>query len=295
MRCQFCPRYCRVDRGSGGIGFCEAGRYPTVSMADLHFWEEPCVSGDKGSGTVFFTRCNLRCVFCQNHKISQGPIAGSEMTPQNLARTFLSLQERGAHNVNLVSPTHFVGPVALAMREARELGLSIPFVYNTNAYDSEEGLTLIDGLVDIFLPDLKYASSELSGRYSAVPDYFERASRAILEMARQVGEPQFDSRGVMTRGLIVRHLVLPGCVDDSITLLRWIRDNLPKGTFVSVMSQYYPCHKTHLYPEIDRRLSQAEYDRVLEEVYLLGLEGYVQDLESASSDYTPDFDRKRPT
>lgn len=255
-------------------------------------WEEPPISGTRGSGAVFFGRCNLRCVFCQNHDISRGDSPGREMTPEQLAGEFLALQGKGAHNINLVSPTHFSGPIAAAMRLARERGLAVPFVYNSNGYDSPETLARMDGLVDVYLPDLKYVSGELSGRYSSAPDYFRHASRAILEMSRQVGVPEFGDDGTIRRGLIVRHLVLPGCADDSIKVLRWTKDNLPAGTYVSVMSQYYPCHRAAEFPELNRRLTEDEYARVLDELDRLGLEdGFVQDLSSAEPDYTPDFSR----
>ena len=296
MRCDYCPRYCPVDRTAGQAGYCGAGALPRVAMADLHFWEEPPISGTRGSGTVFFSRCNMRCVFCQNHVISQGRGIGEEMAPVRLAQEFLSLEKRGAHNVNLVSPTHFAGPIAEAIRIARDRGLTVPIVYNSGGFDSMETLARMDGLVQVYLPDLKYRSRELSAKYSATPSYFEHASRAILEMARQVGVPELDGSGLVKRGLIVRHLVLPGCVDDSLGVLRWIKENLPAGTFVSVMAQYYPCHLAGRFPEIDRRLSQEEYGRVMAALEELGLEdGFVQDLSSAERDYTPDFARNHET
>ena len=292
MRCDYCPRYCAVDRTAGQTGFCGAGALPSVAMADLHFWEEPPISGTRGSGTVFFSRCNLRCVFCQNHVISQGGGTGREMPPARLAEEFLALERRGAHNINLVSPTHYSGPISEAISVARQRGLTVPVVYNSGGYDSMETLARMDGLVQVYLPDLKYRSQELSAKYSAAPSYFEHASRAILEMARQVGVPELDESGIIKKGLVVRHLVLPGCVEDTLEVLRWIKDNLPRGTYVSVMSQYYPCHLAWKYPEIDRRLRQEEYDRVMAALEELGLEdGFVQDLSSAESDYTPDFER----
>lgn len=231
---------------------------------------------------MFFARCNLRCVFCQNHDISQGSPRARHMTPAELSRVYLSLEKRLAHNINLVSPTHFVGPVAESIRIAMAEGLRVPVVYNTNGYESEEGLAALKGLVDVYLPDLKYVSEDLSGRYSGAPDYFKHASRAIIEMSNQVGVPDFDEAGVITKGVVVRHLVLPGCVEDSIRCLRWIHDNLPAGTYVSVMSQYRPCHRANRFPEINRRLIRSEYDRVVNEVSRLGLEGYVQGLSFPS-------------
>ncbi len=293
MTCDCCPRYCPVDRETGETGFCRAGVSPRVALYDLHHWEEPPISGSRGSGAVFFSRCNLRCVFCQNHLISQGDVSGEEMDAEALAGVFLDLENRGAHNVNLVSPTHFSVEIAKAMKSGRSRGLTLPFVYNSNGYDSPETLARMDGLVDIYLPDLKYVSGELASRYSSAPTYFDHAAKAILEMSRQVGIPQLDDDGILKKGLVVRHLVLPGCADDSIQVLRWISDHLPKGTFVSVMAQYYPCHLAANYPEIDRRLTAREYDRVVDEVFRLGLDdGFIQELSSADENYTPDFAKK---
>lgn len=290
MRCDSCPRYCPVDRHAGERGFCGAGPVPRVALCDLHFWEEPPVSGSRGSGAVFFTRCNLRCVFCQNHVISQGRDRGEEMPPEKLARAFIALERRGAHNVNLVSPTHHSEAIADAVRIARDRGLAVPVVYNSGGYDSPETLARMDGLVQVYLPDLKYRSNVLSARYSSAPSYFEHASRAVLEMARQVGPPELDDRGIVKKGLMVRHLVLPGCVEDTLEVLRWIKGNLPPGTFVSIMSQYHACHLSYGFPEIDRRLSDEEYARVLAGLEELGLgDGFVQDLSSADPQYTPDF------
>ncbi len=309
--CLCCPRYCRVDRKSGEKGFCRAGAVPEVAMADLHMWEEPPISGITGSGAVFFVHCNLRCVFCQNHAISQG---GGQETSQaghrdsspacstsenldtdseevgTLAGTFLALQERGAHNINLVSPTHYSFEVAGAIREAKGHGLRVPVVYNSNGYDSPETLSAMEGLVDVYLPDLKYFDDEAAMRYSAAPKYFHHASRAILEMSRKVGAPVFDEDGTISRGLIVRHLVLPGHAEDSVHLLKWFKDSLPEGTYLSLMAQYYPTHRAGEFPEINRTLRQEEYDRVLDAMYSLGLNhGFVQGLSSADSSYTPKF------
>lgn len=296
MNCDCCPRYCRVDRKAGQTGFCGAGQLPRVALHYLHLWEEPPISGARGSGAVFFCGCNLRCVFCQNHLISQGPVEGEEMDAEGLAQVFFDLERRGAHNVNLVSPTHFSREIARAIELAREQGLALPFVYNSNGYDSPETLERMDGLVDVYLPDLKYFSDRLAARYSSAPSYFEHASRAIAEMSSQVGVPVLGEDGLIRKGLVVRHLVLPGCVDDSLQVLRWVKDNLPKGTFVSVMAQYHPCHLAGRYPELDRCLTPREYDRVVDEVFRLGiLDGFVQELSSAEPDYTPDFLRGKNT
>ncbi len=287
--CKECPRYCNIQRHLGQTGFCGAGPIPEVSMLDLHFWEEPCISGKRGSGAVFFTKCNLRCVFCQNHEISQGG-KGKLIGAKTLATRFLELQDRGAHNINLVSPTHYSSQVAEAIKAAKKKGLSVPVVYNCNGYESQESLGHLDGLVDVYLPDLKYFSNDLSFRYSGVSDYFFHASNAIKEMSRQVGVPRLDSEGMVIKGLIVRHLVLPGCVEDSVKLLDWFAASLPKGTYLSLMSQYYPAHKAFSYPEIARKLRRLEYDTVADALCNLGIDnGYVQGLSSAQKHYTPDF------
>lgn len=286
-----CPRYCKVEREKGEKGYCQAGFNPRVALWDLHFWEEPCISGDKGSGAVFFSRCNLACVFCQNYRISHYD-KGVEMEPERLAEVFMELQDRGAHNINLVSPTHNSVQIAKALRIAKANGLSVPVVYNSNGYDSLETLALMEGLVDVYLPDLKYYDDRLALRFSSAPRYFFHARRAILEMSRQVGTPVLDDNGIIKRGLIVRHLVLPSCQDDSIKVLRWIKDNLPSGTYVSLMAQYYPAYEAENIPPLNRTLTQEEYDAVVDELFRLDLlDGYVQELSSAVDTYTPDFDK----
>ena len=288
--CRLCPRACGRNRLAGETGFCGAGALPRVALASLHHWEEPCISGDRGSGTVFFSHCNLRCVFCQNHDISHGGF-GKDLTVPELARVFLRLAQRGAHNINLVTPAHYLPQAAWAIRLAREQGLAIPIVYNTNAYELPESLAHLEGLVDVYLPDLKYRSERAAGRYSSARDYFARATRAILEMHRQVGPARFSPDGLMTRGVLVRHLVLPGHADDSKRVLDWIRANLPRDTYVSVMSQYVPVHLAARFPEINRRLTQEEYEEVLDHFEEIGLEnGFMQDLSSQDSSFTPKFD-----
>lgn len=290
MKCVYCPRYCKVDRTKGQRGFCKAGARPKVAMAGLHYWEEPLISGTKGSGTVFFSHCNLSCLFCQNYVISQEDRGGKEMEPEELAQLFLWLEKRGAHNINLVSPTHYAGEIALAIRIAKSKGISIPFVYNSNGYDSIEALKIMEGLIDVYLPDLKYYSDSLAVKYSSAPSYFCHASQAILEMSRQVGAVVLDEQGIVKRGLIVRHLVLPGATLDSKKILRWVKQNLPRGTYVSLMAQYYPAYKAEEHEILNRKLTQKEYDEVLSELYELGFEhGYTQELSAASPDYTPDF------
>lgn len=286
MQCRLCPRKCGVDRKQAR-GFCGVGDRPVVARAFLHQWEEPCISGSRGSGTVFFSGCNLKCVFCQNYSISQ-EYFGKEVSTRQLGEIYLSLQHQGAHNINLVNPAHF----ALQIRESiqKVQGLEIPVVYNTGTYEEVETLKSLEGLVDIYLPDLKYMDSDTAARYSGAADYFQKASKAILEMYRQVGAAAFDEEGMMKKGLIIRHLMLPGMSSESIRVLKWIRENLPDDVLVSLMSQYTPCYRSSRYPEIHRRITRREYDRVVEAFLEMGFDnGYVQERESAVEAYIPDF------
>lgn len=287
--CNICPRNCNVDR-STKVGFCGMLSEIHVAKAYLHEWEEPCISGSRGSGTVFFTGCNLRCVFCQNYKISQENF-GVSVSPEKLADIFMSLEKAGAHNINLVTPTIFIPKIKEAIITARNNGLSIPIVYNSNAYENLESLKTLDGLIDIYLPDLKYYSDEVAVKYSNAPHYFEFATKAILEMYRQVGNPVFDNDGIMKKGIIIRHLILPGKLDETKKILRWIKDNLPKEAYISLMGQYTPFYNASKYKELNRRISKKEYEEAIEYFFEIGLEnGFVQDDESASESFIPDFD-----
>lgn len=260
---------------------------PVVAKAFLHKWEEPCISGTNGSGTVFFSGCNLKCVYCQNYYISQENY-GKEISIDGLSHIFISLQNMGAHNVNLVNPTHFVTQIRKAVLNSADL--RIPVVYNSNGYESLEGLKQMEGIADIYLPDLKYYSSIVSSRYSAAANYFETAAESILEMYRQVGIPVFDENGIIKRGLIIRHLILPGLYKESIKILDWIKNNLPEGIYISLMSQYTPYYKAECYPEINRRITRREYEKVVNHLFKLGLEnGYIQERDSAKEEYIPDF------
>ncbi|HBV95916.1 MAG TPA: radical SAM protein [Desulfotomaculum sp.] len=293
--CSLCPRCCGVNRQEGETGYCSAPALPRVALADLHFGEEPCISGKDGSGTVFFSHCNLRCVFCQNHQISQGGF-GRTVDVDHLAQIFIDLQDLGAHNINLVSPTPYVPAVIQAIRSARGQGLSVPVVYNTHGYETVEVLRLLEGLVDIYLPDLKYGSQEPARLYSAAPDYFTAAAAAVKEMYRQVGAPVLDENGLARRGMIIRHLVLPGHVPDSLRVLRWIAANLPKDVYISLMAQYFPTHLAVGIPPLNRRLTAVEYQQVMDGLWELGLEkGFIQELTAASEEYVPDFDLRGVT
>ena len=282
--CTLCPRRCGVDR-SAKKGFCGMGEQPRVARAALHFWEEPCISGARGSGAVFFSGCTLRCAYCQNYSISHGG-EGKDISVQRLADIFKELEDQGAHNISLVTGT----PFAPAILEALEIRrLAIPVVWNTSGYETLETLKLLNGAVDIYLPDLKHVSPRLSKLCAGAPDYFDAASTAIREMCRQTGEPVYDTDGMMRKGVIVRHLILPGCTGDSIRALDFIAENLPEGTPVSLMRQYTPEPWCQIHG-LDRRVTDAEYERVLEHFNLLGLNGFTQEKEAADGAFTPEFD-----
>jgi putative pyruvate formate lyase activating enzyme len=289
IKCNICPRNCNVDR-SKSKGLCNIPWQVKVAKAYLHHWEEPFISGTRGSGTVFFSGCNLKCVFCQNYEISQYQF-GKFLTVEELAQVFLNLQKQGAHNINLVTPTIHVFSIKEAILLAKRQGLQIPIVYNTNAYENVETLKMLEGLIDIYLPDLKYYNDALAKKYSKAPNYFEHATKAILEMYRQVGIPQFDEEGILKRGLVIRHLIMPGFVEDTKKILLWIKENLPKEIYVSLMSQYTPYYQAQKYPEINRKITPQEYDEAIDFFFEIGLEnGLIQEIESASEDFIPDFD-----
>ena len=282
-RCELCPRKCGIDR-SNNVGFCGVTNTIKIARAGLHYWEEPVISGDKGSGTVFFSGCNLKCVYCQNYQISSQAF-GKEITPQRLAEIFKELENKGAHNINLVTPSHYVDGIIDALNIYRP---NIPIVYNTNGYDSVETLKKLEGYVDVYLTDLKYFSSEISKKYSAAENYFSVAAQAILEMLRQ--QPiNVIKNNLLKKGVIIRHFVMPGCSGDSVKVLEWIKDNCPNAC-VSIMGQYTPCYKAELYPEINKKITPLEYKRVISKFNALGLtNGYCQELDSASEEYIPPF------
>lgn len=280
---------CRVNR-TKSKGFCGCLDTAKVARAALHFWEEPCLTGKRGSGTVFFSGCTLRCCYCQNYKISAGNF-GKEVSAERLAEIFLELQEKGAHNINLVTATQYLPQVMTALTQVKN-SLKIPVVYNTSGYERIETIRALEGFVDIYLPDFKYFSNEIAYKYSKAKDYFKAASSAVKEMARQAKMPVFDAEGIMQKGLIVRHLVLPGHWRDSMEILNWLAENLPKGCFLlSMMSQYMPCYKSARHQDINRRVTTYEYEKVVEEALKLGLtDGYIQQRSAAREEYTPPFD-----
>lgn len=288
--CRLCPRECRVDRTHGERGYCGMSSEPYVARAALHRWEEPCISGTEGSGTVFFSGCTLRCVFCQNYRIAEGKV-GKKVSIWRLSEIFLELQEQGAHNINLVTAGHFLPAVIKALYLAKEQGLVIPVVYNTGGYEKVEALKKLEGLVDIWLPDYKYRSQSLARRYSFAPDYPVRAAEALEEMVRQSKETVFDRDGRMKKGVIVRHLLLPGCVSDSKDVLEYLFDTFGNRILVSLMSQYTPLPHVAAYPELNRKVTEEEYQEVVDYAHFLGMTRvYIQEGECASESFIPAFD-----
>ena len=283
--CHACPRDCGALRAATGAGFCGMGAYPVIARAAPHFDEEPIISGEKGSGAIFFSGCSLRCRFCQNYPISHEGF-GKTVTSERLREIYFELIDQGVHNINLVNPTHFVEPILESLRE----GLPVPVVWNTGGYERVETLRRLEGVVQVYLPDLKYARPESAGKYASAPDYFRFAAPALREMLRQTGPVALDDDGLIRRGTVVRHLILPGCADESLEILDWIAAELP-GAWVSLMAQYLPFGDVTGVDALDRRLTQAEYDRVVDHLLALGLEdGFVQELSSSDEKYIPAFD-----
>lgn len=290
QNCKLCPRECGVDRNHGELGFCGADKTIRIARAALHQWEEPCISGTNGSGTVFFSSCNLGCVFCQNYMVSRGKI-GRVVSREHLTEIFLDLQNQGAHNLNLVTPTHYLPDIIPALKMAKEEGFNLPVVYNSGGYESLETLESLHDVVDVFLPDLKFASVSSGKELANAPDYFKVATAAIRRMSKLAGSCEIDNNGLIRRGLIVRHLVLPGKMEESRTILKWVKDELPEWVMVSLMGQYLPAGDSVRDPQLGRSLKPQEYESVLEYLYELGLEnGYVQELSAASTKYIPVFD-----
>ena len=291
MNCRLCPRECNADRESGQKGYCGENNSLRVARAALHIWEEPCISGSAGSGTVFFSGCSLRCVFCQNIAISEGAV-GKTITAKRRAGIFLELQEKGACNINLVTPSHFVPQIVHALEQAKADGLFLPIVYNTGSYEKVESLRLLEGLVDIYLPDLKYVSSRLSARYSNAPDYFTVASAAIAEMFRQVGKPMLDAKtGLLKRGIIVRHLLLPKRLADSKKVVDYLYRTYQDSVYLSIMNQYTPMRIFPDMPELNRRVSHKEYNALIDYCLSLGIQNaFVQEGGTASESFIPPFD-----
>lgn len=288
--CRLCPRNCGADRMAGQKGFCGTDTEIMVARAALHMWEEPCISGKEGSGAVFFSGCSLGCNFCQNRRISRGQ-RGKKITLEHLVELFFQLQEQGANNINLVTAGHFLPQVAVALEMAKEQGLHIPVVYNSSGYEKAKTLKMLDGLVDIYLPDFKYMDAVLAKKYSHAQDYPEIAKEALSEMVRQVGEAEFDSRGMMKKGVIVRQLLLPGHVKDAKNVLKYLYETYGDRIYISMMNQYTPMQVMKDDPQLSRKVTDREYERLIDYAISLGLKnGFMQEGETAKESFIPEFD-----
>ena len=289
-QCEICPHRCKINRNNNQIGRCKSGDMVKIALVSTHNFEEPCISGDMGSGTVFFSNCNMNCIFCQNYEISQLG-KGKEISIQDLARIFLEQQERNVANINLVTPTSFVPQIIEAIKIAKARGLHIPIVYNTNGYENVETIKLLEGYIDVYLPDLKYAENELAKKYSKIYNYFEIATNAIKEMINQVGVPKFDKNGMITKGVIIRHLVLPNYIENSKKVLKWIKENLPNDIYVSIMAQYFPTYKAKEDNKINRKLTKEEWRQIEDFVDEIEIEnGFIQELGEHEEEYVPKWD-----
>ena len=288
--CRLCPRSCGANRLAGETGACGVPAQMYAGRAALHYWEEPCLSGTRGSGAVFFSGCALGCVYCQNREISYAA-KGCEITTEELVQTFFALKEQGAHNINLVTASHYLPQVASALRTAKQQGLGIPVVYNTGGYDTVEALRRLEGLVDIYLPDFKYMDSARAAKYSHAADYPEVARKALAEMVRQRPKPVFDEDGMMRSGVIVRHLLLPGGREDSLAVVRYLYETYGDSIYMSLMKQYTPLLHDGRYPELERKIRRKEYDRVVEYALDLGVRNaYIQECGTARESFIPAFD-----
>ena len=287
--CNLCPRKCKVDRQNGEIGYCGCDDKMVIARYSLHKWEEPCISGEFGSGTIFFSYCNLRCLFCQNYDISTLH-KGIVVSVEKFCDICIELQERGASNINLVTAVMYIPMVVEGLLLAKSKGLHIPIIYNSSGYESIEGLRMLEGLVDIYLPDFKYYDNKLGMKYSNCPKYFDCASLALAEMYRQVGRCEFDDEGMLVRGVIVRHLILPGCYEDSKKVIKFLFDNYRNNIFISIMNQYTPVRKLE-YEELNRTIDDFEYDSIIDYAYDMGVRNaFVQDGETQRESFIPNFD-----
>lgn len=290
-QCILCPHNCKVDRNNGEIGRCKCENKIKIALVSLHKFEEPCISGENGSGTIFFSNCNLNCIFCQNYEISHLG-KGKEITIDELADIFLEQQKNGAHNINLVTPTMYVIQIIEAIKIAKKNGLNIPIIYNTSSYENIETIQMLNGYIDVYLPDLKYYSNDLSKKYSNVDNYFENATKAIKEMYNQVGKPEFDENGMIKKGLIIRHLILPNYIQNTKHILKWIKENMPEDVYVSVMTQYFPSYKAVTDDRINRKINKREYNKIEDYIYELNIKnGYLQDYVENDNEeqYVPHF------
>ena len=287
-KCEICPHRCKVNRVTGEVGRCYSKDTVKVALVSTHDFEEPCISGKNGSGTIFFSNCNMNCLYCQNYEISQEGL-GKEISIERLAEIFIEQQEKNVENINLVTPTSYTYQIIEAIKIARKRGLSIPIVYNTNGYETVENIKLLEGYIDIYLPDLKYSEDELGFEFSKVNNYFEIATKAIKEMKRQIGKNEFDENGVMKRGIIIRHLILPNYISNTKKVLKWIDENL-SDTYVSIMAQYFPTYKAKENKKMNRKLRYDEYKEIEDYLYSLNINnGYIQELGEHEEEYVPEW------
>ncbi len=288
-KCTLCPHKCGIDRTKGKIGRCKSTDKVKIALYSTHEFEEPCISGIHGSGTVFFSNCNLNCIYCQNYEISQMS-RGKEISTNELADIFLKQQEKNVENVNLVTPTSYVHQIIEAIQIARKHGFKLPIVYNTNAYENIDTIKSLDGYVDIYLPDLKYAENELAKKYSKIDNYFEVATEAIKEMYKQVGNPILNSNGIMQKGIMVRHLVLPTYIENSKKVLDWVKNNLSSEVYISIMAQYFPTYMAKNDKRINRKLTKFEWNKIIDYIDVLGIKnGFVQELGEHEEEYVPNW------
>ena len=288
--CNICPHKCGVNRLNGIKGRCKCDNKIKIALASVHNYEEPCISGKNGSGTVFFSNCNLNCIYCQNYEISQLG-KGKEITIEHLAQIFIKQQEKNVNNINLVTPTMYVPQIIESIKIARKKGLNIPIIYNSNGYENVETIKKLNGYIDIYLPDLKYYSNEIAKKYSKIDNYFETAISAIKEMQKQVGNPIFNEEGIIQKGVIIRHLILPHHLLNTKNILKYVKENFDENTYISIMAQYFPTYKAKEDKLINRKKKKKEYKEIENYLYLLNLKnGYIQELGEHEEEYVPNFD-----
>ena len=288
--CNICPHRCKVNRLDGKIGRCKCDDKVKIALASIHHYEEPCISGKNGSGTIFFSNCNLNCIYCQNYEISQQG-KGKIISIEHLAEIFVNQQKKDVNNINLVTPTMYVPQIIEAIKIAKNNGLNIPIIYNSNGYENVETIKMLKGYVDIYLPDLKYYSNKISKKYSNIDNYFEIAINAIKEMQKQVGNPVFDNNGIIKKGIIIRHLILPNHLLNTKNILKYIKENFNEDTYISLMAQYFPTYKAKEDKFINRKLTKKEYKEIESYLYSLDIKnGYIQDLGEHEEEYVPNFD-----
>ena len=288
--CNICPHKCGVNRSNGIKGRCKCDNKIKIALASVHNYEEPCISGKNGSGTVFFSNCNLNCIYCQNYEISQLG-KGKEITIEHLAQIFIKQQEKNVNNINLVTPTMYVPQIIEAIKIARKKGFNIPIIYNSNGYENVETIKKLNGYIDIYLPDLKYYSNEIAKKYSKIDNYFETAISAIKEMQKQVGNHIFNEEGIIQKGVIIRHLILPHHLLNTKNILKYVKENFDENTYISIMAQYFPTYKAKEDKLINRKLTKKEYKEIENYLYLLNLKnGYIQELGEHEEEYVPNFD-----